>query len=221
MNHSKQDQKIKNALNFKQSKGELLPLLGLIGLILIAATVLDSTVYVKIHANGIYDKDIGRLFRIWGYLGTWVLIAVSMASIEISQQKKSGSTQKLSKQLVSPLSLLASTSLSGLLAEIVKIFVRRERPIGAGTYVFRNFLDQPFNTSLLGFPSSHTAVAFGGSWMLITLYPSLRIPCLVMATGCGITRILAGAHFLTDVIGGAILGIATSMLTSRLLRIKQ
>ena len=114
--------------------------------------------------------------------------------------------------------ILISASLSGLLAELLKLIVHRERPTTLEHYVFRNITEHTWSTSGLGLPSSHAAVAFGGTFALIALFPQLRWPALLMATGCVITRVAMGAHFPSDVLAGAWVGWLTSYLTTTYLK---
>jgi membrane-associated phospholipid phosphatase len=61
-------------------------------------------------------------------------------------------------------------------------------------------------------PSGHTAVAFGAAAMLCRLHPSAWPVWLAIATGCGVTRILARAHYLSDVVAGAFVGLAAGAI---------
>jgi membrane-associated phospholipid phosphatase len=70
----------------------------------------------------------------------------------------------------------------------------------------------------MGIPSSHAAVAFGGAFMLLRLFPGAGIIALLGATGCATTRILLGAHYLSDVLVAAALGLLASELCSKILK---
>lgn len=67
----------------------------------------------------------------------------------------------------------------------------------------------PLDTS---FPSTHTALAFGMSFYLFLVNKKLGIIFLVLASLVGVGRILSHVHFPIDVVGGAILGIFSSLL---------
>ncbi|NQX96213.1 MAG: phosphatase PAP2 family protein, partial [Erythrobacter sp.] len=58
----------------------------------------------------------------------------------------------------------------------------------------------------LAFPSSHAAVAFGGCLMMAYFMPRARIFLILLAIGCGISRMLVGAHFATDVYVAGLIG---------------
>ncbi|MEM7623572.1 MAG: phosphatase PAP2 family protein [Planctomycetota bacterium] len=124
--------------------------------------------------------------------------------------------------------LLLSATLAGLAAETLKAVCRRYRPEAAdGHYLFDPWLTATGTDALglghmlglgiapdvetgFGLPSGHTAVAFGACAMLGMLIPPIKVPLLLLAAGCGFSRMLAGAHYSTDVLVGAVLGIAVA-----------
>jgi len=62
------------------------------------------------------------------------------------------------------------------------------------------------------FPSGHTITAFAVSTSLISFYPGLAAGLLFCACSIGLSRILLGMHFLTDVLAGAAIGILIARL---------
>ena len=159
--------------------------------------------------------DLIQLFRGWGFLGTWILIAITARLL--AEPEKPGAITEWRRRLNrKEWLLLASPLLSGAAAEIGKLLIRRLRPHGESFYIYRSWLVDPFSSQGLGFPSSHTAVAFGGSTILLLLFPKLRIPAIVMAVGCMTTRVLGGSHYMSDGIGGALIGITSGYLCIKL-----
>ncbi len=150
-------------------------------------------------------SDLIQMFRGWGFLGTWVLIAITARLL--AKPHRQGTMTGWRHHLYRKEWLLfASPLISGGAAEIGKIIIRRMRPHGEFFYTYRSWLTDPLSSSGLGLPSSHTAVAFGGSTILFMLFPKLRYPAIIMAAGCMLTRVLSGAHYLSDGVAGAILG---------------
>lgn len=159
------------------------------------AMLVDGTVFEFLHAPTVYDKDLGRLLRIMGFAGTWLALALAVGLDQGSAARRCGWL------------LFWSPTLAGALAELLKIVVRRERPaLNAGAYGFREWGERTFSGAGLAFPSSHTAVAFGGAFMLGRLFPRARWIGYLLAAGCGVTRVLARAHFVSDVVFAAGLG---------------
>jgi undecaprenyl-diphosphatase len=95
----------------------------------------------------------------------------------------------------------------GLLAEVLKLVIRRERPgPHDGEWVFRAFLDNPWSTKALGLPSSHAMTAFAGAAMASYLFPRTAPVWIAWAVACAWTRVAVQAHFLSDVALAAIAG---------------
>src|SRR5215467_15477205 len=58
------------------------------------------------------------------------------------------------------------------------------------------------------FPSGHTMTAFAISLVVSYFYPSLEAPLYFLAISIGVSRVVLGMHFLSDVLAGALLGSA-------------
>jgi membrane-associated phospholipid phosphatase len=103
--------------------------------------------------------------------------------------------------------LFSSAALGGIVAELLKIALRRERPgLTDGAHAFRPWSDQPWSTAQLGLPSSEAAVAFAAAASLSRLFPEGRLLWYMLAVGCALTRVASGAHFMSDVVLAALVG---------------
>lgn len=165
------------------------------------ASLLDRWAYEHLSNPGVYDRDWGRLLRVMGFLGTWLALAIAVWLHEAGEVRL--------RELASRRAwlLIGSAALGGLLAEILKLLIRRERPAAHdGLYGFREFGERTWSTAGLALPSSHTLVAFAGAAMLARLYPRARWVGYTLAAGCAATRVLARAHFVSDVVLAAGLG---------------
>jgi undecaprenyl-diphosphatase len=58
-----------------------------------------------------------------------------------------------------------------------------------------------------GFPSGHTTNAFTVATVIWSRYASWRIPFVVLAVSTGLSMVILGLHFPSDVLGGVFLGI--------------
>jgi undecaprenyl-diphosphatase len=58
------------------------------------------------------------------------------------------------------------------------------------------------------FPSGHTMTAFSIALVVSYFYPSLEGPLYFLAISIGVSRVVLGMHFLSDVLAGAVLGSA-------------
>ncbi len=184
--------------------------LGWTALAFAAALVADQWAYARVHDPKVYERDWGRLLRIMGFLGTWFALALAISL----QEGRDAAGRALAKRRASL--LFWSAALGGLVAEVGKLTFRRQRPaIGGGEWTFRAFSDGPFNTAGLALPSSHALVAFAGAAMLARLYPRARWVGYVLAAGCAATRVMARAHFLSDVVLAAGLGWVVAFALAR------
>jgi membrane-associated phospholipid phosphatase len=177
---------------------------------LVAATMLDGWAYHVLVVPGVYGRDWGRMLRIAGFLPTWAVVSVAL----VLCAPASGLAPNI-RRWRAFLPLIAAT-IGGIAAEVLKLLLRRERPEAhAGAYVFRSWSDQPLSTGGLALPSSHALVAFAAAAMLARLYPRARWLWYALAVGCALTRVLARAHFLSDVTLAAIIGWAVAALLWR------
>lgn len=71
------------------------------------------------------------------------------------------------------------------------------------------------------FPSGHAAAAFGFLVALALARPRWRLPCIAGAALIGVGRVISNAHYLSDVLAGALLGTAAAVLFARLFVTKE
>lgn len=99
---------------------------------------------------------------------------------------------------------------AGIAANLVKTLCTRTRPSHfdfAEAHVWDTFLQSSAGgTAFQSFPSAHTATAFGLAVTLVSLYPRGRFFFLSLAVLVGLQRIVASAHFPSDVCAGAAIG---------------
>lgn len=166
-----------------------------------AAHGLDGYAYREWAWAAPAERDWGRLLRVLGYAPTWLVVAL-LLWLQGRGQEPSGRPL-----VVSARALVFAVVLGGIVSEAAKLLIRRERPnVADGAYHFRAFDIDPFNTSRLGLPSGHAMVAFAGAGALSQRYPRATPLLLALAAGCGLTRVFAQAHFLSDVVVGALAG---------------
>jgi Membrane-associated phospholipid phosphatase len=107
------------------------------------------------------------------------------------------------------LPMLCSLGLTDLLgARLLKPIFARPRPIEvlpAGT--FRQLVEVAHGGSM---PSLHASNAFSVAIFLWLVRPSLGAPALVLATLIGLSRVVGGVHWPSDVVTGALLGTLVS-----------
>jgi len=166
----------------------------------------DGWVAEHVRYGRVYETDWGRMLRNFGYLPFWLLAAIALA---LSDRPSSEWWRRGAL-------LAAAPTAAGIIGELLKILVRRMRPPDVGTaYAFRAYSDHPLSSRGIGFPSSHAVVAFGAAAILSRLFPRAKWVWYGAAIGCAVSRLLAHAHYLSDVVAGACIGIAAGALIWR------
>jgi membrane-associated phospholipid phosphatase len=101
---------------------------------------------------------------------------------------------------------------SGTANGLAKLSVRRRRPPLGGVPLVRRVHRVPVTTS---FPSGHAASAAAFTVGVALEAPELAVPVGAVAAAVGWSRVWTGAHYPADVLVGAALGAAASLLLAR------
>lgn len=102
--------------------------------------------------------------------------------------------------------LILAIILLAALVMVIKLVVRRRRPHGEWGAVYRN-------TDPHSFPSGHAARAAMLALFAVVLGPFwLALIMVVWALLVGLSRVMTGMHYLSDVVAGMLLGVASGGL---------
>ncbi|MEX2212772.1 MAG: phosphatase PAP2 family protein [Phycisphaeraceae bacterium] len=173
----------------------------------IAAHWIDYAVVNALYTRDLYDEDWAKAFRSVGYLPVWVVFAVGLFLTDRLRYRGQGLKLKLRRAAL----VVSATVVAGLLAELFKMLLRRNRPrFHLDHHTFRSWAHDFWSTAGFGLPSSHTTVAFAGAAAMSLLFPRHAVLWLLAATGCAYSRIANSDHFPSDVILGAFVGCATA-----------
>jgi len=96
---------------------------------------------------------------------------------------------------------------------LLKNTIKRDRPfkaMGVSAYIVPS--------DKFSFPSGHTAAAFVMASMTWAFFPEYFIPVTFIALAIGISRLLLGVHYFTDILAGACLGISTALTAYTLMQ---
>jgi undecaprenyl-diphosphatase len=98
-----------------------------------------------------------------------------------------------------------SAAVMGILVfKALKKLSQRQRPCQYEPHCWSNVLPP----DRFSFPSGHTMTAFSIALVVSYFYPSLEGPLFFLALSIAMSRIVLGMHFLSDVLAGAVLGVA-------------
>jgi len=97
-----------------------------------------------------------------------------------------------------------------LLNQILILIWSRPRPfaVQAATLLLRPSHDPSF-------PSDHATFAFAVAVALFLISKRIGVPALILAALIGLARVFAGEHYVTDVIGGALIGTLATIAVAR------
>ncbi len=172
---------------------------------------LDADLFLKI--NGLGNPVLDYVLAWPTFLGeTLILYAIVLTLMLIWEGRREG-FKKFSW-------VLAGMLTERLVVTFLKEAIGRERPYTFFEDAFSQGLVNinyilGFNLSERSFPSGHAALSFAVAFLLNRLYgPKLRFTYLI-AAWIALTRIYVGAHFPSDTIGGALIGLATAWAVAR------
>ncbi len=167
--------------------GFVLALLGLRILGTSADTYLSIALYNLISGNTLVPliygiATVGDL--IWVPLVFWLYVF-----------------RKDSNEWTSSLILAVAMVTAMALTDLLKTVFNLPRPSSLGIAARGEIPTNP------GFPSGHTTNAFTVATVIWSRYPAWRVPFVVLAISTGVSMVILGLHFPSDVLGGVFLGI--------------
>jgi membrane-associated phospholipid phosphatase len=176
----------------------------------LAARDIDPTTYAIF-------RQITRLGR-----SEWYLIPSALGIVLgfIGARRATGAARAAWERLLQRcLWVFSAVAVSGIVANILKIVFGRARPrlldSGPATYGMSWF---EVGSSYASFPSGHSNTAFAVALAIGALVPRWRVPLLIAAAVVAASRVVIGAHYLTDTLAGALLAVVTTLLLQRWFR---
>lgn len=193
-------------------------ILALVSLIPLAALVFDAA---SGHAGRLANPILLAAATTFTRFGEadWCLVISLVLVLEASAVSHLAKTlrQRCHALFVTSIGVYAflSIALSGLAANLLKIAIGRARPnsfLGASPFDF-----SPFSASARfeSFPSGH-ATTIGALCMIAALLlPKYRFCFAIVALWMGMTRVMVGAHYPSDVIAGLCFGAGFAWIMAR------
>lgn len=174
-------------------------------------------------ATGAWNET-DRAFKLIGQMGRaegWVAAAVLayLAATWARRRRPEGPRAEWYRWLSRHLNLLFGTLLgTTVIIHLLKNGVARFRP--ELWYRYREYgFGWPFDEGFPAdsFPSGHTQTAFSVAAVVALMAPRWRVPAFLLAGLVALSRLVNGAHYLSDTVAGAFIAIAVCHALKRVL----
>jgi len=113
--------------------------------------------------------------------------------------------------------MLIACAIAGAATRVVKITAGRARP-SVKTELGWN--GPRLSEKYHAFPSGHVAISSAFFGVLCFASWRIGVPCLVIPFVIAVARMYVGAHYLSDVVFAAMLGLACAWLVARIMKVK-
>jgi len=183
----------------------------LIGIVIVAIAIatafyLDDAVrnFIADHQN----RGLHNFMRNVSRFGDWPEhFAVGLILLSIAWKRGNEQWKRIL------LGMLIALSIAGLTGRVVKISAGRARPSVKAEHMWNgpHFSDSKYHS----FPSGHVDASTGFFGVLLLARRRIGLACLPIPMLIGFSRLYLGAHYLSDVICAAILGIVSAFVVWR------
>ncbi len=111
--------------------------------------------------------------------------------------------------------------LSGIVTQILKHIIGRPRPVLYNGFELKSLDIIQFDSKWHSFPSGHTATIFAFIFCIIFLFPKIKNAFIAIAIIIASTRVIVGAHFISDIFGGTLVAYLSTIFISKKLANKK
>jgi membrane-associated phospholipid phosphatase len=142
----------------------------------------------------------------------WILAGLLVAIALAVPLSRAGARQQLMRRGVDLQYLFLAVSVPVAVAQVIKWAVGRGRPFVGGKADALNFV--PFNgtEAYFSLPSAHAVTAFALAFGVAAIWPRTRVIMAVYAVVILGTRLVLLAHHPSDVVAGAVIGVAGALM---------
>ena len=197
---------------------ESLGAVALVVLVLSAVALQDTSIIAaqsheaaSLHLFGVVVSHLG----LSGYMLAASAATVIVASVVLRRAERPERILRARLTAERGLFVFAAVALSGLSCQAIKHLVGRARPRFFPEWGAFHFAGPSLRSGIDSFPSGHSTSVFAAAVSLGLLLPAWRVPLFALAVLVCVSRVLAGAHYPSDTVAGAVLGSAVTLWLAR------
>jgi membrane-associated phospholipid phosphatase len=169
---------------------------------------LDKTIVLWIRS--FYDE--AEIHRLFAFLDPIINVAGNGATLIVAALALYVMGKMFSQKLcMVGKSLFVGVLSSGVMVQAMKHLIGRARPRLTADPVF---IGPSFRSGYDSFPSGHSAVVFCLAYILSRHFPKYRIAFYIFASVVALDRVEDFAHFPSDIMAGAVLGLMVAKILS-------
>ncbi len=191
---------------------------ALFALVLVVVGADDLRVATAAAHEGPALRALGDFISRFGLSGYMLGVSAALAAVAILAGRGAETldaalrARRLAERAVF---FFTAIAVSGLVCQGIKHLVGRARPKLLATFGAFHFAGPTWRSGIDSFPSGHSTTAFAAAVALSVLLPRWQAAFFAAALAICAARVLAGAHYPSDVVAGAGLG---SLVAHRLAR---
>ena len=202
-----------NLLNAQEKKVSIYLLIGALFFLLF-----DYSIASFFHSLNYQTKALfGTLTHFGDSLYFFIPTILTWALVKIIKSKN---------QIINTISeislfIFLNILLSGIVTQILKHAIGRPRPVLFNGFEQKSLSIISFDSKWHSFPSGHTATIFAFIFCMVLLFPKIKNILITVAIIIASTRVIVGAHFISDIFGGALVAYLSSIFISKNLASKK
>jgi membrane-associated phospholipid phosphatase len=174
----------------------------------IAALSIDRAAahFIYDHVNARAHKALDRITH-YAKAGHWLAVAILALVIAAVAKHFDYSPPQIFLLINYSLAFIASLTLGSAVLHIIKLVLGRRRPRDDMEMGLYGFMPLAFNSDYNSFPSGHSLTICCVAVIFTCVWPMLWPVWFAIAAVLAVTRALLTAHFLSDVLIGAGIGL--------------
>ena len=185
-----------NQLNTQEKKVSIYLLIGALFFLLF-----DYSIASFFHSLNYQTKSLfGTLTHFGDSLYFFIPTILTWALVKIIKSKN----QIMNTISEISLFIFLNILLSGIVTQILKHIIGRPRPVLFNGFDLKSLDIIHFDSKWHSFPSGHSATIFAFIFCMIFLFPKIKNILITIAIIIASTRVIVGAHFISDIFGGAL-----------------